>query len=103
MKRSKCSERQFLDILKEADAGVPVADLLRTHGLSKATLFTWRSQYAGVTAQAHTTRATAMWWPSRSYARQETTTCASATPDRQGRVRGGAATNPGRGRWRSTL
>jgi putative transposase len=26
---------------------VPVADLLRKHGLSKATFFKWRSKYAG--------------------------------------------------------
>jgi putative transposase len=47
MRKSKFSESQIVGILKEADAGVPVADLLRTHGLSKATFFKWRSKYAG--------------------------------------------------------
>jgi putative transposase len=28
---------------------VPVADLLRTHAVSKATLFKWRSKYGGAT------------------------------------------------------
>ena len=46
-RKSKLSERQIVGILKEADAGVPVADLLRTHGLSKATFFKGRSKYAG--------------------------------------------------------
>ena len=34
-------------ILKEAEAGVPVADLLRQHGVSRTTCFKWRSKYAG--------------------------------------------------------
>ena len=37
MRKSKCSESQIVSILKEADAGVPVADLIRKHGLSKTT------------------------------------------------------------------
>lgn len=47
MRKSKFNESQIVGILKEADAGVPVADLLRKHGLSKATYFKWRSKYAG--------------------------------------------------------
>jgi len=46
-RKSKFSESQIVGILKEADAGVPVADLLRKHGVSKATFFKWRSKYAG--------------------------------------------------------
>jgi putative transposase len=40
MRKSKFSESQIVAMLKEADAGVPVADLLRKHGISKATFFT---------------------------------------------------------------
>jgi putative transposase len=47
MRKSTFSESQIVGILKEADAGVPVADLLRKHGLSKATFFKWRRKYAG--------------------------------------------------------
>jgi putative transposase len=49
MRKSKFGESQIVGIPKEADAahGVPVADLLRKHGLSKATSFEWRSKYAG--------------------------------------------------------
>jgi putative transposase len=35
--------------LKEGEAGIPVADLLRRHGISRATYFVWRSKYAGTT------------------------------------------------------
>ena len=32
MRKSKFSESQIVGILKEAESGVPVADLLRQHG-----------------------------------------------------------------------
>jgi hypothetical protein len=37
MRKSKTSETQIVAVLKDAESGVPVADLLRTHGVSKAT------------------------------------------------------------------
>jgi len=49
MRKSKFSETQIVGILKDAESGVPVADLLRKHGISKATFFKWRSKYGGAT------------------------------------------------------
>jgi putative transposase len=49
MWKSKFDETQIVGILKEAEAGVPVADLLRKYGVSKATFFKWRSKYGGAT------------------------------------------------------
>ena len=47
MRKSKFSETQIAGILQEAEAGVAVNDLLRTHGISRATFFKWRSKYGG--------------------------------------------------------
>ena len=44
--QSKFSETQIVGILKDAEAGVAVNDLLRTHGISRATFFKWRSKYS---------------------------------------------------------
>jgi putative transposase len=47
MRKSKFSETQIVEILKDAESGVPVAELLRKYGVSKATFFKWRSKYGG--------------------------------------------------------
>ena len=49
MRKSRFSESQIVEILKAAESGVAVADLIRKHGVSKATFFKWRSKYGGAT------------------------------------------------------
>ena len=45
MKKSRFSEAQITGILKEAESGLPVAELCRKHGMSDATFYNWRAKY----------------------------------------------------------
>jgi putative transposase len=47
MKKSKFSESQIVAILKEGEADIPVAQILRKHGISQATYYIWKSKYGG--------------------------------------------------------
>ena len=35
--------------MKEGDAGVPVAEIARKHGISRNTYFNWKARYSGAT------------------------------------------------------
>ncbi len=48
MKRNRFTESQIVAVLKEGEAGMPVAELCRKHGVSNATYYQWKSKYAGV-------------------------------------------------------
>ncbi|MCS4309705.1 transposase-like protein [Rheinheimera pacifica] len=51
MKTSKFSDSQILAILKQAEAGAPVPELCREHGMSSATFYKWRAKFGGTTVQ----------------------------------------------------
>jgi putative transposase len=48
MKRSKFNETKILAILKEAEAGMTVAEISRKYGISNGTFYNWKSKYAGM-------------------------------------------------------
>ncbi len=48
MKKSKYSEAKIVAILKEAEAGMTVAEISRKYGVSNGTFYNWKSKYAGM-------------------------------------------------------
>lgn len=48
MKRNRFTEEQIISILKEHEAGVPVSDLCRKHGVSDASIYKWKARYGGM-------------------------------------------------------
>lgn len=50
MKKSRRTDNEILAILKQAEDGIPVADLCREHGMSQASFYKWRAKYGGMDA-----------------------------------------------------
>ena len=50
MKQSKFTDHQIVNILKQAEAGMPVAQICRECNISSATFYKWRSKFSGMDA-----------------------------------------------------
>jgi putative transposase len=48
MKKTRNSEEQIVNILKEGEAGISVTDLCRKYGMSDATYYNWKAKYGGM-------------------------------------------------------
>ena len=48
MKPKRFTEEQIIGILKQAQAGMKIVDLCRTHGISDVTFYNWRTKYGGM-------------------------------------------------------
>ncbi len=48
MRKSRYSDSQIINILKQAEAGTKVPNLCREHGMSDATFYKWRAKFGGM-------------------------------------------------------
>ena len=48
MRGKRFSEEQIIGVLKESEAGMALADLLRKHGISAGTYYRWTAKYGGM-------------------------------------------------------
>ena len=48
MKQKRFNVEQIVAVLKQAEAGVPLAELLRRVGVSQQTFNRWKNQYVGL-------------------------------------------------------
>ena len=50
MPKRRHTEEQIITILREGDAGAPLGELCRRHGISSTTYHRWKAQYGGLRA-----------------------------------------------------
>jgi len=48
MRGKRFKEEQIIGILKEAEAGLSVAELSRKYGISDNTIYTWKAKFGGL-------------------------------------------------------
>lgn len=48
MKRTRFTDEQIIGILKEHEAGTPVSELCRKHGVSDASIYKWKAKFGGM-------------------------------------------------------
>jgi putative transposase len=48
MKRNRFTDEQIIGILKEHEAGTPVAQLCRKHGVIDASIYKWKAEFGGM-------------------------------------------------------
>lgn len=46
--KKRHTEEQIIRILKQAESGIPVADVLREHNISQGTFYRWKAKFGGM-------------------------------------------------------
>ena len=46
--KKRFSDEQIINILKEQEAGFPVKEIIRRHGISEQTFYRWKSKFGGM-------------------------------------------------------
>ena len=48
MRGKRYSEEQIIGVLKQHDAGMPIAEVCRANGISQVTFYKWKSKFGGM-------------------------------------------------------
>ena len=48
MKKQRFTQEQIIPVLKEHEAGTPVSELCRKHGVSDASIYKWKAKFGGM-------------------------------------------------------
>lgn len=48
MKKKRFSVEQIVGVLKQAEVGIPIAEVIRKAGISEQTFYRWKKQYVGL-------------------------------------------------------
>ena len=51
MRRKRFSVEQMVTVLKQAETGTPVSDLIRHLGIAEQTFYRWKQRYAGLESE----------------------------------------------------
>ena len=51
MRRKRFSVEQIVAVLKQAEMGAPVSDLIRHLGIAEQTFYRWKQRYAGLESE----------------------------------------------------
>jgi putative transposase len=51
MRRKRFSVEQIVAVLKQAEMGTPVSDLIRHLGIAEQTFYRWKQRYAGLESE----------------------------------------------------
>ena len=91
MKQSRFTEEQIMGVVKEGEAGVPVQEISRKHGICEQTYYRWQAKYGGLEVSE------ARRWRSKRWTSRRCRRCWEKSSDAHGATGGRGRAAEGRG------